>query len=306
MAKGTSEAERVADVIRTIVVGGFLVERVIQQPLHIEVDAHRFDMFGRRIPYMFVVSDKALSPRALEGLKRIAGNAKRVLVCTSKTKSSTEIAWKDFCNALGGAVPSWRALNSDFRNILMTTSANKKLPELKGEAWLIFEETICDGLEYLLGLRVGRYGGRTRGKKVSDLIATLPEQKLLIVDAKATKGSFDASGGGLRALVEYVGVQKARQTGDMPLVGALVVSRAFKQGEIALAKIASQFQADTQVPVTFCTAHVLADIVDRLSKDPGSRIAVRWTRVFCGGGLITSRVALNEIEAAITQRVSRK
>jgi len=305
MAKGPSETERVADVVRTIVVGGFLVERVVQQPLHIEVDAHRFDVFGRRIPYMFVVSNKALSPGALEGLARIAGNAKRVLICTSKTRSSTEIGWKDFCDSLGGAVPSWRALSSDFRNILTTTAANKRLPGLKGEAWLIFEESICDGLEYLLGLRVGRYGGRARGKKVSDLIATLPEQKLLIVDAKATRGSFDASGGGLRALAEYVGVQKARQTGGMPLVGALIVSRAFKQSEIALAKIASQFQADTQVPVTFCTARVLADIVGRLSKDPGSRIAVRWTRVFCGGGLITWRVALKEIEAAITQRVGR-
>lgn len=302
----TSGTERVADVIRTIVVGGFLVERVNRQPLHIEVDAHRFDMFGCRIPYMFVVSDKALSPGALEGLKRIAGNKRRVLICTSKAKNSTGIAWKDFCNSLGGAVPSWRALNSDFRSILTTSSANKKPPKLKGEAWLIFEESICDGLEYLFGLRVGRYGGRTRGKKVSDLIATLPEQKLLIVDAKATKSSFNASGGGLRALVEYVGVQKTRQTGDMPLVGALVVSRAFKQDEIALARVSSQFQADTQVPVTFCTADVLADIIDRMRKAPGSRIAVRWTRVFCGGGLITSKVALNEIEAAIAQRIKRK
>lgn len=101
-------------------------------------------------------------------------------------------------------------------------------------------------------------------------------------------------------------MQKTRQTGEMPLVGALLVSRAFKQDQTSLGRIASEFQADTQVPVTFCSADVLADIIDRLRSAPSSRIAVRWARVFCGGGLITTKIALKEIDAAISQRVERK
>ena len=264
-------------------------------------------MFGTRVPYLFAIAANAELDSHVRGeLTRLAANEQRIVIATAQMPGSDVLAWKDFCSALGGPVPTWRALSPNFSDVLIESAKNKRPLGTNSEAWLTFEDSICDGLEYLFGFRVGRYGGRTRGKKVSDMVATLPEQKLLIVDAKATSGAFDAAGGGLRALAEYVRVQKSRQQGEIPVAGSLVVSSAFRQSGEALGRIQGDFLAETGSPVTFCAADILAEIIRKLSRNPTARIAVRWSRLFCRGGLVERRTADSEINDAAAQRIGRK
>ena len=211
---------------------------------------------------------------------------------------------EELVEALGGAVPSWRALSEEFEDALLVASRNELPPGHQGEAWRLFEDLVADGLEFVFGRRVIRLGARLRGERVSDLQAVTPNDLVLVVDAKAASAGFDVVWDELRPLVEYVKRQRDRQKGQPDVFGALVVSSKFKQDLATATKRAHEFLGETKIPLSLMEAETLATSVKLFRDRPDLRNAIRWNSILTGG-LIDPKSIEAEVRAASTERISR-
>jgi hypothetical protein len=232
---------------------------------------------------MGFTADNQFDSTTLKAMRHTADTAGRAAIFVSMRGGNGQVSWTEFVNVLGGAVPSWRALSSQYPAALMTAAKNEVPQGMSGEAWAIFEDLVADGLEFCFGRKVGRFGGRRRGLRVSDMIAQLPDSSLIVVDAKAYEAGMSVTWPALRALVEYVIKQKDYQQNRNEIVGALVVSSKFQGRKSGLSKPATDFLGETRVPLCFMTAETLGTIVRDLTNVSDFRNSVRWKLLFTGG-----------------------
>jgi hypothetical protein len=237
----------------------------------------------------------------IQAIHRTAAAIGRAAVLVSRDGGSKQVSWAEFITVLGGAVPSWRALSQDYSKALVTAAKNKNPMGMAGEAWAIFEDLVADGLEFCFGRKVGRFGGRRRGLRVSDMIAQLPDTSLLVIDAKAYESGIRVNWSTLRPLAEYVNKQKEYQQGRNEIVGALLISSAFQQDRTVLLRPAADFLGETRVPLCFMTAGTLASTIRSLSEAPDLRNSLRWKLAFTGGLIATARL-VKELNRTKTER----
>lgn len=296
-----------ATLSRTLLAAGFMITRARRQPGHIEVSCERVDVLGATIRYLLVVCEGDAPPtRDLPNIRRTAARAGQTMVLVASASGPEWMSWSELLAALGGAVPTWRALSAGYGALLRKVGKNELPPGMTGEAWEIFEEAAADGLEFLFGRRVRRMGGASRGQRVSDIVALTPDERVLVVDAKASAARYDATWPKLRPLVEYAKAQKARQRGHMDVSGAVILASGFKQSNPKLLELHGEFFNETGVPLTFVDVDVLVSLVDSLTARPDLRTAVAWVRVFCRGGRLTEAQMRRERDAADAQRISRE
>jgi hypothetical protein len=299
---GFDTNEIVSIVTRSLLAAGYEISGSHRQPDHIEFHCERPTRLGAVLRLLIAITDKPeLSPEQSADIQHTAENQNRLPVLVSGGGSIGQLSLKEFLDVLGGAVPSWRALTDDFNGHLMMTSRNELPSGLTGEPWHIFETLVADGLEFCFGRRVHRLGGQKRGKKVSDLIAPLPDFSIVVVDAKASSDGFVASWPSMRPLVEYVNKQKVRQKGGGDVIAALVVSSKFRQDDEALSAVAKNFIGETRTPLCFMTAETLSYLVNELRRRPDIRNSVRWNMLF-SGGQIHARGIDSEIQSTIEER----
>jgi hypothetical protein len=263
-------------------------------------------LFGTTVLYTIVLCDADEPPPSTKYARRSAERACRLVVVVAQAAGDGWIRWADFADALGGLVPRWRALGADYADALAEL-AKMSLPiGMTGEPWRLFEEAVADGIEFLFGRRVQRLGGLQRGQPVADLLAQRPDGRLLVVDAKATQGKFNADWPALRPLGEYVKLQVERQRGQMEVGAAIVVAPAFKQPAAGLASVAGNFVAETGISLVFTPVETMLILVHELSERPTLRAALRWARIFGKPGLLSVRDVQREIAAAERTRVTRE
>lgn len=290
--------------IRTLIVAGYSIEGSHRQPRHIEIRCKRIDILGASIPYLIAVTDlDEFSEAEIDDIYRSAENQDRIPVIVAHRTGKKTISWEDFTEALGGAVPSWQALSPEYDQALVTAARNQ-LPAgvTKGEAWLVFEDLVGDGLEFIFGHRVRRLGGRVRGRSVSDIQAQMPTKQVLVVDTKASAVGFNVTQSELRPLIEYVKRQRVRQRGQVELFGALISSSNFKQDDNRLLELCLDFSVEAQVPLSFIDADVLAETVNLFRKRPDVRNGIRWNQIFKGGRISLSIIE-TEMRAVDDERV---
>jgi hypothetical protein len=291
---------------RTLITAGFSISNSHRQPTHIEIHCERSDLFGSTVPYLIAVCEGDEPPKSdLPNIVRQARSLNRTLVVVCNSGGAEWLSWKEFLDDLGGAVPSWRALGTDYKSVLLEAARNKKPKGLKGEAWQVFEDAVADGFEFILGNRVNRLGGSSRGKRVSDMITQTPDQRVLVIDAKASRKGFNATWPQLRPLVEYTRAQINRQRGHSDVHGAVVVSSEYKQDIPQLRHRADDFLAEVRVPLTFVKAEHFAGLVSTLGKSPKLRTSIDWARLFCRGSLLEPRELSAELKSAERQTYSR-
>jgi hypothetical protein len=291
---------------RTLTVAGFEITNCVRHPGYAALECERLDAFGAMVRYHIVLCEGAAPPRSdLPNIKRDAQREHRLLVIVTEARGAEWIAWNDFLLMLGGAVPAWRALGSEYDEALLTLAANRLPAGSRGEAWRLFEEAVADGLEFLFGNRVRRLGGAARGARVPDLLAHTPDERLLVVDTKASKDSFDASWPELRPLVEYVERQQGRQRGAIEVASALVVAPAFEQDADGLVAVGSQFLVETHVPASFLTADVLLKMVTTLRNRPRLRTAINWGSLLCQPRLVSVVAFEREVESAVREKIDQ-
>ena len=293
----------ISTITRTLLAAGFVITNARRNPHITEIYAEKVSIFGATIKYLFAFTDQEqFSPQQRQDIDRVAENEHRAAAYIGGLLTDNQLSWADFLDALGGEVPSWHALTDQYQNHLLLASQNRIPKGLRGEAWFIFEGLVADGLDFIVGRRVQRLGALQRGKRVSDMLVQIPEGHLIVVDAKAAEHGYDAAWPNLRALVEYVCLQKQRQRGNNDVYSALIVSSRFDQQGPSLQDLSGQFFAATQVPLAFLAADTLGSAVTELRAQVDLRSAIRWKGIFAGG-LVKLDSIKKEIQAAKMQRV---
>ena len=63
--------------------------------------------------YLVAITEvDSFTEHTVQELRRIAGREGRSLVLVGATATELQLGWADFLDALGGAIPSWRALEA--------------------------------------------------------------------------------------------------------------------------------------------------------------------------------------------------
>jgi hypothetical protein len=295
------ETPSLSVAIRTLLLSGYEIENNHRQPTHTEILC-RAPLLSVSVPLLIAVTEEdELQEHVMQMLLRVSENSARSLIVVSAAGGRNQLTWRDFLDAFGGAVPSWRALTPEFLAQLGIAAGNA-LPEgYTGEAWRLFEILVADGLEFCFGRKVRRLGAVRRGSKVSDMLSSLPDGNILVVDAKATSTSFDAAVHNLRPLAEYTAAQRQRQRGYSEVFAALIVSNEFDQDASALLSISREFLSTVGVPACFMTARTLGEIVADLRERPHLRAGIKWKKLF-SGGLVTLKEYESEVELLLAER----
>ena len=293
-------------VTRTLVAAGFSITDFRRHPRYGEYICERLDAFGLSIPYVIAVcDDNEPNENEMEYARSVAKGEGRIFLTVARGSGDEWLRWDDFLEALGGAIPTWRALSDEYPNVLKTASRDEIPPGLSGQAWQIFEEAVADGLEFIFGRRVRRLGGRKRGRKTSDMITQTSDHKILIIDAKASSRNYDVGWPELRPLTEYVKNQKIRQRGRLELSAAVIVANQFEQDSKRLTELNGEFISETNIPLTFLEVNSMLKIIEQMKQNPTIRNTLRWGRIFCSGGVVRLRLFEQELEAAIEETFPR-
>lgn len=296
----------VATATRTLRAAGFEITNVARHAAHIEYECEREDAFGAVVRYAIVISDGPEPSPDVQHAAREAAGVGRTLVSVAAAAGPSWLTWNEFLSVLGGAVPSWRALDATFGEALVVSSRNELPRGARGEAWRIFEEAVADGLEFALGHRVKRMGGVQRFKPVPDMLALTPEDQLILVDAKAAAGGvYELERPKLRALADYVARQRTRQAGSVSVSTALIVAGAFEPAG-SLESVCNDFMAENGLPLALLEVHTLLRLVSSLREAPSLRVRLRWRHLFFRSGLIESRLVTDELKAAASETWPRQ
>lgn len=276
-------------LMRTLFLAGYTVTDVNRGANQLEILCERRDILGALVKYAIALTDSTEpSEVEMDAFRDEAAAEGRIVVGIAPKKATNWLSWEEVLEALGGAVPSWRALDDSYAGILNAASKNEKVAGSDEQGWSIFEQAVADGLEFVLGLKVRRHGGLRRGTKVSDMFAETADGRVLVVDAKASAGQFDVSAETVRQLTDYVMQAMTHQKGANPVGAAVVAARAFAQTEERLLSIANEFLSETQIPLSFMTTGVLLHLITYFKQSPEHRRAIPWRRIFCQCGLVKS------------------
>lgn len=307
MADDARIAEPTAAVAtRTLVAAGFVITSTQRHRQHIDYRCERLEVLDSLVQYLVSVCQTDEPPGDdVENIRRAALAERRVLVLVARTPGASWMSWRDFLSALGGAVPSWRALGPDYKLTIETAARNRTPSGFAGEGWQVFEDAVGDGLEFILGRRVLRMGGHRRGQAVSDMMTVTPDERLLVIDAKASEDAYTVTVETLRPLAEYVKRQQQRQQGHAEVAGTLLVAASFAQPNTRLSEVSNGFLADTRVPLALLTVDVLLEMIERLRERPDLRNALRWAQVFCRPGLVDVKLFRQELRDAGKERLPR-
>lgn len=291
---------------RTLLAAGFDITGVARHARHIEYECEREDAFGANVRYLIVISETDEPSPDLEFAGKEAAGVGRTVVAIARIAGPSWLSWNEFLSVLGGAVPTWRALNDSYPEALRTASHNELPAGTRGEAWRVFEEGVADGLEFILGHRVKRMGGVQRFKPLPDMLAMAPTDLLMLVDAKATgSGAYEVERPKLRPLVEYVDRQRTRQSGTVRLGSALIVAGSFEPAE-SLDGVCNHFMAESQLPLALLEVETLLLLIAAFRENPVLRTRIRWRHLFFRTGLIAAKLVEEELVSARSETWSRE
>jgi hypothetical protein len=307
LSRGLPKRENLeATVTRTLLASGYCITGADRHHHHVEFECERRSRLGVLIRFRIAFTDlAAFNETDVKAIQRTAKAQGRASILVAKAGRPGQISLNEFLNAMGGPIPSWRALNDNYGPALVMAAKNRNPKGMVGEPWALLEDLTADGLEFLLGHRVSQFGGRRRGLRVSDMLCQLPDSSLLVVDAKAYTSGLNVTWPSLRPLKEYVEQQLQYQAGRIKIASALIVSSSFHQNANRLQSISKEFFGETRVPLTLMKAETLAAAVDEFKRYPDIRNSIHWGKIFSGGVVIASDVKM-EIKRVMVERFDPK
>jgi hypothetical protein len=279
-------------VVRTLLSGGFLLDRVERTPSYSLLVARRLDEFGVAHRYCFAVFEDDFSPSQVDTVRIEAKHygAEPVLVGEGIAEVPS-LEWNRFMSLFGGPILSLKPFEPQFREHLHELGHNR-LPEgLEGKADDLFEVYVREALEFVLGERVVRYGQERHFETRPDGLVLPSQDFYALYDAKAYGKGYEVTQNSLRQFGSYVrDFSKRYSTYLKRLNSFLVVSGRFVQGDEALDQRSKEFIAAHGVPLSFLTSDKLGEMIEILSETPVVRRAIDWSRVFSDPVAQASRV----------------
>ncbi len=268
--------------VRTLLSGGFSLDKVQREPGYALLLARRLDEFGVAHRYCFAVFEDEFAPAQIEAVEIAAKyhGAEPVLIGEGVAELPT-MEWHGFTNLFGGPILSLKPFEPRFREHLRELGHNR-LPEgLEGKADDLFEVYVKEALGFVLGERVVRYGQERLFEARPDGLVLRYRGFYALYDAKAYRDGYPVTRDSMRQFGSYVEEFSKRYGTYLQRMNSfLVVSGKFAQGDEALEDRSREFIAEHQVHLSFVTADALGEMIEALSETPVVRRAVNWSRVF--------------------------
>ena len=307
MTSPDTTAPDLAVAIRTLAFAGYALERVDRKPGYAIVLVHRLDEFGAMHRNCFAISEAGQFGQgevdAIRGFSEHVG-APSTLVGETSAAGEPCVTWNRFVGLLGGPVLGTQPVDPEFSNQIMELAFNRLPAGLSGTADDLFEGYVRSAFQFILGVRVIRYGQDRRFEARPDGIV-LPQLLAALYDAKAYAEGYEVSLDTIRQFTTYVEEFHQRYR---PFIAQLdtfvVVSGRFPHREDTLQSRSRDLQAACGVPLSFLTAEALCGIVDLIRTQPRVRRAIRWKRVFLDPIVSLQRVR-DEIDAVNRHGVIR-
>lgn len=304
-----SDEPNLSVAIRTLVTGGFTLERAHRHPGYSLLQMRRADEFGAEHKYAFAIAESSFGENEIAAAKIAArpGGDRLILVGDVRGPSDLPtIDWPRFLGLFGGAVYTFSPLESEFGSRMCQLAMNR-LPEgVSGRADDLFEEYTRAALAFLLGGRVIRYGQDRRFKRRPDGLAIPRADFSALYDTKAYSGEgFPVTAESSRQFQSYIEDFGRRYRAHLPRLNTfMVISGRFVQGERALEERSREMQAVSGVPLAFLTADDLARMVSVVAEHPSTRSSVDWRRVF-GDPVVRSDRLETEIQDVLKDGIVR-
>jgi hypothetical protein len=269
--------------IQTITTGGFILDRVDRRQGCALIFAHRPDEFGASHKYCFAISETGtLSRHEIDAIQIPAQQHDSNLVLVAASADSERcFEWMHFVGLFGGAVFSTSPLESDFAAQLIQLGQNKLPVELVGKPDDLYEAYVRVALEFILGVRVIRYGQDRRFEARPDGLIVPYNNFAALYDAKAYGAGYDVSIDSIRQFSSYVRDFQGRYNSYLPRLNTfIVISTSFQQQEGTLRSRSGDLIAECGIPLCFLTSADLVQVIEMISKFPAARHSVDWRRVF--------------------------
>jgi hypothetical protein len=172
--------------VRTLLSGGFILDRVEREPGYALLVARRLDEFRVAHRYCFALFEDNFSPGQVETVRIEAEHysAEPVLVGEGIT-DMPNLEWDRFTSLFGGPVLSLKPFEPRFREHLCQLGHNRLPEELEGKADDLFEVYVREALEFVLGERVVRYGQERLFEARPDGLVLPSRNFYALYDAKA-------------------------------------------------------------------------------------------------------------------------
>lgn len=276
---------QVSTIIRTLVGSGFQLDNVSSKPSHLVLRAYRTDEFGIRWRYVIAYTGgNTLSGPAIAGLRKVASNDKASLVIIGTTRETHAeipvISLNDFVGRMGGSIPSFLPLESEYAAHLSSLGLNKRPSGITGRTDDLFEAYVHAGLQFILQRKVIRYGQERLFEVVPDGLVFGRDSLQLLYDCKAYAKGYPISRDSIRQFADYVRNFHSRYERYVGRLHAfLVISGKFKS-EGTLEERARELYSECQVPLVFMSADTMGNIVSLLASAPVFRQSIDWKIIF--------------------------
>jgi hypothetical protein len=292
--------------ITTLTTAGFILERVDRHPGYALIVMSRPDEFSVFHKYCFALAENNRFDETQVAAIEIPAkqfNARLVFIGAHAT-ASPSVDWNRFLGLCGGPVFSTSPLDDRFCADLVTLGRNELPAGLTGRPDDLFEIYVRSALEFILGVRVIRYGQDRRFEMRPDGIVLPYDQLAALYDAKAYADGYPVTADSMRQFSSYVTDFRARYTNFFQLNVFIAISGRFQQQEAALRERSAELLASCGIPLTFLTADVLSGIVQAVARAPAVRRSLNWKRIFADPIVQLSRVT-DDIQAVLKDGIVR-
>jgi hypothetical protein len=277
---GPVHNERVAAMVRTLIGTGFFVDTVMRKPAYLDFVCHRYDEFGIRQPYVFVLTEGSLSEGDVPTIQRHAERrrAQVVVVGPGAPPPLVHLTWDRFVARVGGEVRSWLPLEPEYPAWLGDLGHNRAVAPLPGRPDDVFEELVHVGLTFILANRVIRYGQERRFEILPDGAGFAGRDgTFFLYDAKAYADGYKVEQASIRQFSDYVDRFHERYESHVGRIRSfLVISGHFADGREARRSRSDELYDACGVKLSFMTAEALGKIVACLKDHPTYRNALPW------------------------------
>ncbi len=268
--------------VRTLTVGGFILENANRFPSYALIYMHRYDEFGGRQQYCFALFESKPVSEQIQAAEIAAHHNKAELVVISPAivNNTPNIEWNHFLNLFGGPIYSYSPLEPEFGDHLKQLSINKLPAGVVGKPDDLFELYIHRALEFIFGCKVNRYGQERRFEARPDGVILQDRMFSALYDTKAYSNGYDVSLDSIRQFSSYVTEFKNRYSQYFELHSFIVISGYFAHTKEILESKSRQLLAEVNVPLVFLTAESVVQIIALLSDFPSARRSINWRKIF--------------------------
>jgi hypothetical protein len=120
--------EVVSVASRTLLAAGYEITNCQRHPGHAEISCQLTSRLGPTLRFLIAFTDQdGFSPGQRGEIAREADADRRTAAFVARYAGEEQLSWDEFLEALGGAVPSWRALSQEYAAAVLTAAHNEWL-----------------------------------------------------------------------------------------------------------------------------------------------------------------------------------